>query len=86
MQLIIHRGTHEIGGSCVEIKTSSTRIIIDIGLPLVNERGEKFERSEVKDLSLDELLQKKSFPVYPDFILAIILKTIWMHFLYPIPI
>jgi len=39
MYLTIHRGTHEIGGSCVEISTATTRIIIDVGLPL-DERNE----------------------------------------------
>ena len=34
MKLTIHRGTHEIGGSIVEIATSSSRLIIDAGLPL----------------------------------------------------
>lgn len=34
MQLIIHRGSKQIGGSCVEISTPSARIIIDVGLPL----------------------------------------------------
>lgn len=34
MKVTIHRGSHEIGGSCVEIATDSTRIIIDAGLPL----------------------------------------------------
>lgn len=34
MQLIIHRGTHEIGGSCVEIKDENTRLLFDFGLPL----------------------------------------------------
>lgn len=34
MSIIIHRGTHEIGGSCVEIRSKNTRIIIDIGIPI----------------------------------------------------
>ena len=34
MNLTIHRGTNQIGGSCVEIATSTTRLLIDIGLPL----------------------------------------------------
>lgn len=34
MNLIIHRGTHQIGGSCVEVATNKSRIIIDIGMPL----------------------------------------------------
>lgn len=32
--LTIHRGTQEIGGSCVEIKLDKTRILFDLGLPL----------------------------------------------------
>jgi ribonuclease J len=43
MHLCIHRGTHQIGGSCVEIKSSGNRIIIDLGLPLDAEGdGEKY--------------------------------------------
>ena len=34
MQVCIHRGTHQIGGTCVEIETQGKRIILDIGLPL----------------------------------------------------
>ncbi|MCX6237339.1 MAG: MBL fold metallo-hydrolase [Bacteroidia bacterium] len=34
MNLTIHRGTNQIGGSCVEIATTTTRLLIDIGLPL----------------------------------------------------
>ena len=31
MNIIIHRGTHQIGGSAIEIRTKSTRIIMDFG-------------------------------------------------------
>ena len=31
MNIIIHRGTHQIGGSAIEISTASTRIILDFG-------------------------------------------------------
>jgi ribonuclease J len=34
MNITIHRGTHQIGGSCVELACGGTRIIIDAGLPL----------------------------------------------------
>src|SRR5688572_12339784 len=34
VKLTIHRGTKQIGGSCVEVATENTRIIIDAGLPL----------------------------------------------------
>lgn len=33
-ELIIHRGSHEIGGNCVEIRSGSDRLVVDLGLPL----------------------------------------------------
>ena len=46
MNLIIHRGTHEIGGTCVEITTDETRIIIDLGMPLADPRDKKKKLKE----------------------------------------
>jgi ribonuclease J len=34
MRVCIHRGTKQIGGTCVEIEASGNRIIVDLGLPL----------------------------------------------------
>ncbi len=34
MRVCIHRGTKQIGGTCVEIEASGSRIIVDLGLPL----------------------------------------------------
>jgi len=34
LKLTIHRGTHEIGGTLIEIKTTLTRLLIDSGYPL----------------------------------------------------
>lgn len=34
MNITIHRGTSQIGGSCVELTSGDTRIILDAGLPL----------------------------------------------------
>jgi len=34
MQLIIHRGAHQVGGSCVELSHENFTILLDIGLPL----------------------------------------------------
>lgn len=62
MKLIIHRGTHEIGGSCVELQSNKTRIIIDIGMPLVNPTGEKFNIKEYDGISGEELVNKKVLP------------------------
>ena len=34
MRLRIHRGTREIGGTCVELESEGFRILLDLGLPL----------------------------------------------------
>jgi len=34
MRICIHRGSHEIGGTCIEIQAQGKRIILDVGLPL----------------------------------------------------
>ncbi len=51
MKLTIYRGTHEIGGTCVELSTENTQILIDIGLPLVDEEGQSFKLGNYLDLS-----------------------------------
>ena len=42
MRIVIRRGTHEIGGSCVELQAQGKRLLVDIGMPLVNEDGTRF--------------------------------------------
>jgi ribonuclease J len=34
VKVCIHRGTKEIGGTCVEIESGGKRIVLDVGLPL----------------------------------------------------
>ena len=34
MRLCIHRGTQEIGGTCIEVEARGKRIVLDVGLPL----------------------------------------------------
>ena len=34
MRIRIHRGTREIGGTCIEIEAQGQRIVLDVGLPL----------------------------------------------------
>jgi ribonuclease J len=64
MKLTIHRGTHEIGGSCLELSSDAgfTRVIIDIGLPLVNADGSPFDWDFRRKFSIDQLLSKKTLP------------------------
>ena len=37
MRLRVHRGTREIGGTCVEVEASGERIVLDLGLPLTGD-------------------------------------------------
>ncbi len=62
MQLIIHRGTQEIGGSCVELSTEKSRILIDFGIPLVNDKKEPFDSRMLVGKSLDDLKKLKILP------------------------
>jgi len=37
MDIIVHKGTDEIGGTCIQLSTESTTILLDIGKPLNDE-------------------------------------------------
>ncbi len=65
MQLTIHRGTREIGGNCVEIATDSTRIIVDVGMPLFAADRKPFDDRVLQGKSVDELLEAKILPNVP---------------------
>ena len=62
MQLTIHRGTQEIGGSCVELKTDNSRILLDFGMPLVNDKKEPFDSRVLNDKSVEDLKKLKVLP------------------------
>lgn len=64
MELTIHRGTHEIGGSCLELtsKSGHTRLIVDIGLPLVNADGSPFNWDFRRKHGIAQLLSHKTLP------------------------
>ncbi|MBR4994673.1 MAG: MBL fold metallo-hydrolase, partial [Alistipes sp.] len=44
----IHRGTHEIGGSCVEICSDKAKILIDLGMPLDYDKRSREELTEIR--------------------------------------
>ena len=62
MKFIIHRGTKEIGGTCVEVNTDKTRIVIDFGMPLVDTRKEPFDSKTLIGKSVDDLKKSKILP------------------------
>jgi len=64
VRLTIHRGTHEIGGSCVQIfsDSSNTRLLIDLGMPLVNADRTQFEWNDHKGKSVHQLIKSGILP------------------------
>lgn len=52
MKIIVHRGNHEIGGTCIQIVTASTTILLDVGLPL----GPSSPPVNVSALAVDAVL------------------------------
>lgn len=62
MNITIHRGTKEIGGSCVEIWTESTRIVVDLGMPLVNPDGTRFDDRSISKSSTQQLIDQGILP------------------------
>ena len=46
--ITIHRGTHTIGGSCIEIASGGHRIILDLGLPLMGRDGTEIGEKALK--------------------------------------
>lgn len=67
MNITIHRGTREIGGSCVELNNRQATIVIDMGMPLVEKDGSRFESSRWSSLSGEELVIKVLLPAVPGF-------------------
>ena len=51
MQVRIHRGAHEIGGSCVEVESNGSRIVLDVGKPLWAEWNEQVPLPMVRGLA-----------------------------------
>jgi ribonuclease J len=62
MKVCIHRGTQEIGGTCIEIESMGDRIVLDTGLPLDAEN------------SIDNLPQVKGLRKPDETLLAIIIS------------
>ncbi len=61
MKLIIHRGANEIGGSCVEITTKNTRVLVDFGLPLQFNK-EKFDSQTLQGEPIKALREAGILP------------------------
>ena len=65
MHITIHRGTHEIGGNCIEIATDHSRIILDVGMPLFNEDREPHDTGALRRQTTEQLRQSGVLPNVP---------------------
>jgi ribonuclease J len=68
MNLTIHRGTHEIGGSCIELVTDHTRMFLDFGLPLVDREGKQLKVDKQANPTYKELVESGIAPSVPYFL------------------
>ncbi len=52
MEVVIHRGTREIGGSCVQVTSCEKSILLDAGHPL----GDTTNLVDLSDLAFSDVL------------------------------
>lgn len=62
MKLTIHRGSKEIGGTCIEFHSGKSRILIDFGLPLVDENREPFSPEKINNQTKEDLINSGVLP------------------------
>lgn len=65
MQVTIFRGSKEVGGSCIEVRSSNTRIILDVGMPLFDENREPYDGFALGRMTTAELEAKGIAPNVP---------------------
>lgn len=58
MQLIIHRGANQVGGSCVELNNHDATMLIDVGLPLDHDFKDKPD-SHLPQPLFDKIINKE---------------------------
>ena len=62
VSVVVHCGTQAIGGSCVELRCGDTRIVIDVGMPLVNPDGSEFNSRECQGVEGQKLYERQILP------------------------
>lgn len=66
IRIVIHRGTHEIGGSCAEISSGDQRIILDLGMPLMTKDGGALDQASLDTPSLKNGILPNVTGLYAD--------------------
>lgn len=65
MEITIHRGSKEVGGNCIEIRSGETRIILDIGMPLFDEDRQALDTFTLRRKSTEDLKSQGILPNVP---------------------
>ncbi|MBF0430755.1 MAG: MBL fold metallo-hydrolase [Fibrobacteria bacterium] len=65
MNIKIHRGTDEIGGSCIELQSGNSRLLLDLGMPLVDDNRLPFDKRTMNGKTIPELIKEKLLPDVP---------------------
>ncbi len=62
VNLTIHRGTDTVGGSCIEVATTRTRLILDLGLPLFDVDRQPLNSYQIRRMTTAELATSGHLP------------------------
>ncbi|TWT60836.1 MBL fold metallo-hydrolase [Rubinisphaera italica] len=62
MELTIHRGSREVGGNCIELRSGETRIILDVGMPLFDENRQPLNTFTLQRQTTEELQRQGILP------------------------
>jgi ribonuclease J len=65
-KIIIHRGAHIIGGSCIEISSDGHRIIFDIGMPLMEKGGNVINKRKLTQPTIENGILPEVKGLYKD--------------------
>lgn len=65
MRITIHRGSKEVGGTCIEVQAQDARIVLDVGLPLFNEKREAIDTFALRRMKKPELQANGILPMVP---------------------
>ncbi len=65
MQITVHRGSREVGGNCIEVRSGETRIILDIGMPLFDADRQTLNTFALRRQSTEQLRELGILPHVP---------------------
>ena len=65
MEIIVHRGTREVGGTIIEVVSDGHRIILDVGMPLFDANREPHDGQRLRKMAKDELVSEGIIPPVP---------------------